>query len=408
MAQSNNATDTILTMILRSKTSRSAVVIGLLVSMVLLSTAVPLGALAQENGEDEPNDDRLAATPIQGTQVSGNVEMQSGVDWFSVEAARGEEVSFVLTKAADAQGINISMHSPDGERLDNTSSFDGALRAEVETTAQESGTYYLKVDGIHDKAKGIPYKVYTPGGEAPPPEDREIPSITEESEPNNPSKWNSSEKDGEPNRIPTNTKISGKINYGEKDVGTDQEEDVDKYSFYATKGDTVSIVLTTASERELTAEYRRPDQDYYSMSKMIINLYSGDTRGQVSFIAQRTGLYYIKVEPIGSYVSKNTGSYSISAHIKQSSRSTTQTDSSGSGTDNVTDPGSSTSTDENQQSRNNADNEKTDIKQNKNNVKTTNESEVEGIPLMMIGIGSVIGGILVALIMGAAFLIYQQ
>jgi hypothetical protein len=124
-------------MTIKLKPSRSSIGISILVVLLVLVSIVPLGVLAQSQGESEPNDARLAATSIEKS-INGELSVKGGIDWYSAEFTKGKTVSFVLTKPASESGLNVTLYAPNGSKIIRDSAFDGVGRAQVATTARQT------------------------------------------------------------------------------------------------------------------------------------------------------------------------------------------------------------------------------------------------------------------------------
>lgn len=252
----------------------------LLIVLLVVALVIPQGTLAQDQWETEPNDAQASATPIKGSSINGKIVAQGGIDWFSKEFTKGDTVSFALIKEKVRQpGLNMTLHAPNGSQIAKASAFEGVGRVTVETTAPQTGKYYVEIEQVQPSKDTIQYTVHTPADAAPTPQTK-TPSATtgtqQASEPND-ERANAVAIKGE--------QISGKI--------TDSS-DTDWYSFQATKGKNVSLLFNKpAKSPYLLFKYYAPDED--DTYRAYDRLNRDDTREQVVLSIKRTGTYYIKI-----------------------------------------------------------------------------------------------------------------
>ncbi|UPM44362.1 hypothetical protein [Halocatena salina] len=251
--------------------------VAVLVVLVAAGMVIPLGAVAQDQGEDEPNDAREAATAIKGTSVTGEITQQGDIDWFSKGFTKGETASFALTKSLREPGLKMTLYAPNGSEISNETGYDGIGKIEVSATASQTGNYFIKVEEINMDSYNTPYTIYSPAKKAPPKKQptKPVTGTQQESEPN--------DERGKAQAI-SGEQISGKIS---------SPDDTDWYSFQATEGENVSLVITKPdkSTSELFKFYLPDDDDFSHME----TFKREDTRHQVVIPIERTGTHYIKI-----------------------------------------------------------------------------------------------------------------
>jgi PGF-CTERM protein len=137
------------------KRGLTLIVIGLFVVSML--GTVPMSALAQAQ-ENEPNDAQGAATPIEGTEISGEIGVSGDVDWYQFEVEKGETISVLFTGDSPDTTLFFDLVGPEGDTLASTNIGRGDTRGQVATTAQQSGTYYIEVSAGSD-ITGLPYTI---------------------------------------------------------------------------------------------------------------------------------------------------------------------------------------------------------------------------------------------------------
>ena len=265
-------------MTIKSKTSRAAITTSILIALLVVISTVPAGVLAQSGGETEPNDARATATPLQDS-ISGEIGVSGGVDWYSAQFTEGETVSFLVTKALSEPSLELSLYGPKGNKLDAENSWKHDRRIQVASTANRTGTYYVKVEASNTSKKEIPYVVRVLDQTAT---ER---SAHEESEPNDALAAATSLQNGY-----VRATLSG-------------AGDVDWYSAEFTRGETVSFLMTgkqsNISEIELLL--------YFNGTKITSKVIGmDDTRAQIATIANQTGTYYIKIR--SAYISSRINS----------------------------------------------------------------------------------------------------
>lgn len=122
------------------------------VAFLLVTTFLgPLGAgtAAATPDEGEPNDSRENATEVApGSPVTGEVSSGDDVDWFAVEADRGETINATMTAGPGSN--DFKLYPPDSGFVGDTDVSNGT--ASIGTTAQSSGTYYIRVRAEGDGA----------------------------------------------------------------------------------------------------------------------------------------------------------------------------------------------------------------------------------------------------------------
>lgn len=298
------------------------VVICLLIALLI----VPHGAVAQSQEENEPNDAKAAATPIEDS-IDGEITVTGGIDWYSAKFDKGDTVSFSLSKAVRKSGLNISLYAPNGTEIVTSSAFEGVGNVQVKTTAKQTGKYYVMVEAVQTEKKGIPYTVSTPA---------DTPSTTQ----NKQSTTSPSQQASEPNEKRADA-IAIK---GERASGAIKTvNDTDWYSFQATEGENVSILFNKPSDDgDLIFRFYAPDTD----DEMFYEKFeSGDTRHQVVIPTERTGTQYISVSSQDGGVSKSGDNYSMRLSGQAPPlQGTPSTDSTGSTTSTQTTDGSTADT----------------------------------------------------------------
>lgn len=253
---------------MKSKPSRAAISTSILVCLLVLVSIVPIGAVAQ-SGESEPNDARLAATPLQGS-INGEIVVEGGVDWYSVQATEGEVVSFLVTKSVNDPSLVISLYGPEGDKLSVDYESQNDSRNQVATTAEQTGRYYVKIQAGNNSNTNIPYTVsgfsHAPGTETP------------------------AYQEGEPNDARAAATSLGDTYSKSK---YDSSGDVDWYSARFTKGETVSFVLSKkpTDTIDLQMEIYSPNGTELQFTQA----YGDDSRSQIAVTAPQTGTYYVKV-----------------------------------------------------------------------------------------------------------------
>lgn len=297
------------------------VVICLLIALLI----VPYGAVAQSQEENEPNDAKAAATPIEDS-IDGEITVTGGIDWYSAKFDKGDTVSFSLSKAVRKSGLIISLYAPNGTEIVTSSAYEGVGNVQVKTTAKQTGKYYVKVEAVQTEKKGIPYTVATPAA---------TPSTTQ----NKQSTTSPSQQASEPNEKRADA-IAIK---GERASGVIKtENDTDWYSFQATMGENVSILINKPSvANSLIIEFYAPDTDEYMASESVED---EDTRHQVVIPIERSGTHYIKLRSAG-FASKSGDNYSMRLSGQAPPlQGTPSTDSTGSTTSTQTTDGSTADT----------------------------------------------------------------
>lgn len=275
------------------RTSYSSCV-GIAVLMVLLAVgmAIPLGVAAQSQEEDEPNDAQEAGTEIENTSVNGEISQQGDTDWYSKEFTTGETVSFAVTKSLREDGLQMTVYAPNGSELNETMGYHGVGTMEVSVPADESGEYHIEIEAVDESNTGIPYTVYAPADEAP-PKKRSTEPVT------------GTQKEIEPNNANQSDPISGK-----KISGTvSSKNDSDWYAFYADKSQNISITFTKPDEStDLVYRLYQPDEEYVYTYARVEN---EDTKRQTTVEIERTGIHYLEMASGSSEVYESGDEYTI-------------------------------------------------------------------------------------------------
>lgn len=209
------------------KSNSSRIGTAVLVVLLVIGLTVPLFVAADSKEANEPNDVQEAATPIDGTSTDGELSQPGGIDWYSKEFSEGDTVSFALTKSLWDQGLEVSLHAPNGTELDNSSAYQAVEKTELSATASQSGEYALKIESIHEKVYGTPYTIYAPASEAPAKKPIELESgIQQENESN----------DNRSKAQPiTREEITGEFS---------DTDDIEWYTVPVKEGEEVSILFT--------------------------------------------------------------------------------------------------------------------------------------------------------------------
>lgn len=284
LTQGGDEPDSYMTM--KSKPSRAAISTSVLVCLLVLVSVVPIGAVAQSGGETEPNDARVAATPITDS-ISGEIVVKGGVDWYSAEFTKGETVSFLVTKAINEPSLSVTLYNSTGHEIATDSSDKYDRRMQVAATANHTGTYYVKVEAISTSKTEISYVV----------QPISQPTSTEAS----------AHSEGEPNDAPA---AATSLQKGSVRGALSGAGDVDWYSAEFTKGETISFLLTdkTVNISGSFISLYAPNGTEIKEKEIEIN----DTRVQIATTAKQTGTYYLLIDTEYLSTRVNTSlSYSI-------------------------------------------------------------------------------------------------
>lgn len=290
--------------------------IAVFVVLLVVGMTIPLGTVAQSQEEDEPNDAQEAATTIEGTSISGEITQQGDSDWFATEFNAGETASFAVTKSIRKDGLQIRLYAPNGTEINKTTGYHGVGKLEVAAPIDESGQYYVEIQAVDESDTNIPYTAYAPAEEAPSKKQPQNPVAGEqkESEPNNANQSN----------IIEGEEISGTVS---------SKNDSDWYAFYATKGQSISMLFTKSSEStDLVYRVYQPNQEHvYSYDRME----DQDGRQQLVIGIERTGIHFLEVASGSADVHESGDKYTVrftgeSLPLQFGPSSRSNTDSSGS------------------------------------------------------------------------------
>ncbi len=310
---------------MRFKLHSSRIGTAVLVMLLVVGLTVPLFVAADSKEANEPNDVQEAATPIEGTSIDGELSQPGGVDWYSKEFSEGDTVSFALTKPLWDQGLELSLHAPDGTELDNSSAYRGVEKTELSATASQSGEYALKIESVAEEIYGMQYTVHAPASEAPAKEQPELESGTQQENESN---------DNRSKAQPiTHEKITGEIS---------DTDGSDWYTLSVKKDQEVTILFT----KEVKEDIKMVNEIYppggYSTSEKSdhIVIDKRDTRSQAVITSEENGSIDIGITELFG----NSGEYEIQiAKTQQSDSSsdsedataTTESDSSETQTDDT-------------------------------------------------------------------------
>lgn len=263
----------------RSHSSRIGTAVFVLLLVVGLTT--PLFVAADSKEPNEPNDVQAAATPVTGTSIDGELTKKGGVDWYSKEFSAGDTVSFAVTKPLWDQGLEISLHAPNGTELDNTTVYQGVGKAVLSATASQSGEYGLKIEPISEAISGMQYTIHTPASEAPTKEPIELESGTQQ------------ENESNDNRSKAQPIIKKEITGEFSDT-----DDIDWYTVPVKEGQKVSILFTKEeSESDMPTRIYTPGV-YKSFEGNITykDIKDEDTRAQMVIPVEQNGSLNIHLE----------------------------------------------------------------------------------------------------------------
>lgn len=253
---------------------------ALFVVLLVVGLTAPLFVAADSKEANEPNDVQEAATSIDGTSTDGELTQQGGIDWYSKEFSEGDTVSFALTKPLWDQGLEVSLHAPNGTELDNSSAYQGVEKTELSATASQSGEYAINVEPVSDGINGMQYTVHAPASEAPTKEQPEIESGTQQENESN---------DNRSKAQPiTHEEITGEFS---------NTDDIDWYTLQVKKGQEVSILFTkdkSPSNMPILV-YNPGVYDAWDGNFTNEDMRGGDTRTQNVISVKENGTLNIKL-----------------------------------------------------------------------------------------------------------------
>lgn len=121
------------------------VVLAAVSAVVVTDTGANPSALAQSNSDEEPNDDRQNATPIEtnGELISRelNNTQSTDIDFYKFDASAGQAINVYL--GGSGTSPDWTLYNPSGDEIANeTNGNDDTTMGGV---ADESGTYYLRL-----------------------------------------------------------------------------------------------------------------------------------------------------------------------------------------------------------------------------------------------------------------------
>jgi PGF-CTERM protein len=120
--------------------------------------------------EGEPNDALSAATSLQNKYARSELSGSGDEDWYSAEFASGETASFIITdKQADISASRISLYRPNFTQIKYKEIKENDTRVQIAGLANQTGTYYVKVDTSYSVVNSsLAYTIRVPGRANPP------------------------------------------------------------------------------------------------------------------------------------------------------------------------------------------------------------------------------------------------
>ena len=236
-----------------------------------------------ETDEFEPNQQQSTATPIsRGTEVSGEITYEDE-DWFSFDGVdAGESVNVTMSVPTDSDRLFAYLYGPNGY-IASSGYVDPGETVEFGTTAVQSGTYSLVVDGTGLETGSYTFEVES--------------SVTDEYEPN--------ENAATAAAVSLGTGISAEITAGDDD-------------WFALDGVEAGQALTLDFEKSADADrlgvvlYGPPagnDPGNVLTSRVDLAYVNvGESTVSVGGIAERSGTVYVHVSAV---LGDETGSYSF-------------------------------------------------------------------------------------------------